>query len=314
MLRQHRSISEGRPGTSCRPVSPVRSPDKHSTDQLKLYDALTPLFGDVGRVTFRACSSRRDSSRQRRAGGATQARYHDPARPPLGGAAHQGTYALGRLLCGRLGHRSGPRPLHGDDSIPGSLRHPRRAGTQCARAGDIVAHVRAKRADRALHRTPAASRVAAASAGDGCSRTCAPTSPASTPITGRPATTASSRGPTPTWLPSPACLARSSERAAATRSQLTAARRIADSARRGGRRGVARPALGLRPRDPSDHEPPLPYVTERAGATPGSLVVDPGSLSASARGQHASRRRGGRAPPMPCSWAASARPPVIRWR
>ena len=73
-------------------------------------------------------------------------------------------------------------------------------------------------------------------------------------------------------------------------------------------------------RSASDPETPVttsrrfPYTTERAGATPGSLVVDPGSLSVSVRGQHALLKRArGHAPPMPCSWAASARPPATRW-
>ena len=93
--------------------------------------------------------------------------------------------------------------------------------------------------------------------------------------------------------------------------QLTAARRLADSAGRSRRRGVAGPAPAPGPGDPSHHERRFPYAPRARAA----WLRRRGSRLAPASRQRGQQRcSGARASASkPCSWAASARPPATRW-
>ena len=93
------------------------------------------------------------------------------------------------------------------------------------------------------------------------------------------------------------------------------AQRAAAAARcAGGQRGLARPALLAGSGDPVTTSRRFPYTTERRGRTPGSLVIDPGSLDERARRRRGWPRRRTRVPPTRCWWAGTAPPPATRWR
>ena len=136
---------------------------KHQTDQLKLYDALTPRRGNVApEDAARALQAGRRSwrGRQDEAGGDTARRPEDPARL-VGRGARLRQDRVRRDVGRRLGRRGGPRIDPAADPRAGPDRRHRRAGVR------PVARVRTELADRGragarVHALPRAERQAAA--------------------------------------------------------------------------------------------------------------------------------------------------------
>ena len=258
------------------------TPANHGTDQIPLYDALTPLRGNVTAADIAknykpenfapiGASTVEPTTRARR-------RPDDPARQ-LRRPARLRQDPRGHLVRRGLGDGRGPRAA----ARARAASRPTRPSPTC-RASTPSASSPAAAASRPAPRPRRSSRPAAQARPSATARragrsspTCR-TTPTASPPTGAARTRRPRRGRSTTASPSPRSSARSSATAAATRSRnsdFLARLRGRLGAKRGGQ-AFARPHGGQRPRGADDDRQALPLRRSCPTADQGLAARRPG--------------------------------------